>query len=177
VRLFFAAFPSPEIRERIASVTAAIGLPKEARLVPPDNYHMTIAFIGEVSRELAVALRVIGAAVRCRPFEVCFDGYECWQKPEVVVAVASEPPAVLLELHRALHADFGRLGLPADPVAFRAHVTLARKVAQAPVPKPMSKFSWTVRDLQLVRSARSAEGSIYTVVDSWPLLDNAARAQ
>jgi 2'-5' RNA ligase len=175
VRLFFAAFPGPEIRRLIASITAAIGT-KEARLVPPENYHMTFAFVGEVSRELAVALRVIGAAVRCPPFEVCFDAYECWQKPEVVVAVASECPAAVLELHRALHTEIGRLGLPADPLAFRAHITLARKVTQASVLKPMSKFSWTVRDFQLVRSARSAEGSSYTVVDSWPLLDNARSA-
>jgi RNA 2',3'-cyclic 3'-phosphodiesterase len=176
VRLFFAAFPTPDIRRRIASATAAIGLPKEARLVPADNYHMTVAFVGEVSREVAVGLRAIGAAVRCPPFEVCFDACERWQKPEIVVAVASEPPAALLELHRALHAEIGRLGLPADPVAFRAHITLARKVTQASVLKPMSKFFWTVRDFQLVRSARSAEGSIYTVVDSWPVLDNAGRA-
>jgi 2'-5' RNA ligase len=176
VRLFFAAFPTPQIRRRIASAAVAIGLPKEARLVLPDNYHMTVAFVGDVSREQAVALRAIGAAVRCPPFEVCFDTCESWQKPEIVVAVANEPHAVLLELHRALHAEIGRLGLRANPVAFRAHITLARKVTQAPVLKPMSKFSWTVRVLQLVRSARSTEGSIYTVVDSWPLLDNAGRA-
>jgi 2'-5' RNA ligase len=137
---------------------------------------MTIAFVGEVSREVATALRVIGAAVRCRPFEVCFDAYEYWQKPEVVVAVASARTPILFELHRTLHAEVGRLGLPADPLAFRAHITLARKVTQAPVLKSISKFSWTARDFQLVRSARSAEGSTYTVVDSWSLLDNTARA-
>jgi RNA 2',3'-cyclic 3'-phosphodiesterase len=177
VRLFFAAFPTSETRRRIASATAALRLPKEARLVPAENYHMTIAFVGEVAREQAVALRAIGAAVRCPPFEVCFDAYEHWQKPEVIVAVASECPAVLLELHRALRAGFDHLRLPADRVAFRAHVTLARKITQAPVLKAMSKFSWTVRQFQLLRSARSAEGSVYTVVDSWPLLDNAAPAQ
>ncbi|MGA2399352.1 MAG: RNA 2',3'-cyclic phosphodiesterase [Steroidobacteraceae bacterium] len=176
MRLFFAAFPSQEMRRQIASATVALGLPKEARLVPPENYHMTVAFVGEVSRELAVALRAIGAAVRCPPFEVCFDACERWQKLEIVATVASEPPAALLELHRALHAEIDRLGLPADPVAFRAHVTLARKVTQVSVLKSMSKFSWTVQNFQLVRSARSAEGSIYTVVDSWPLLDGAGRA-
>lgn len=176
MRLFFAAFPIQETRRRIASAAVEIGLPKAARLVPLENYHMTLAFVGEVSRELAVALRAIGAAVRCPPFQVCFDACERWQKPEIVVAVASEPPAALLQLHGALQAKIGRLGVPADPAAFRAHITLARKVTQASVLEPMSKFLWTVRDFQLVRSARSAEGSVYTVVDSWPLLDNAHRA-
>lgn len=176
MRLFFAAFPAADIRLRIASATAGIGLPQDARLVAAQNYHMTIAFVGEASRGQAAALRAIGAALRCPPFEVCFNTHEYWQKPEVLVAVASECPAALLELHRALRVELERLGLPDDP-AFRAHVTLARKVTQPPVLKAMSQFSWTVRDFQLARSARSAEGSVYTVVDSWPLLDNAGRAQ
>jgi RNA 2',3'-cyclic 3'-phosphodiesterase len=175
LRLFFAAFPTPEIRLGLASAAAALGVCSEARLVPAENYHMTIGFAGEVSREQAAALRAAGAAVRCPTFEVTFDTYEYWQKPEVAVAVASDCPEALLELHHALRAHFDRQGLPADPIAFRAHVTLARKVAQPPVLKAMSRFSLTVRDFALVRSARSAEGSVYTVVDSWPLLDNAVR--
>jgi RNA 2',3'-cyclic 3'-phosphodiesterase len=173
VRLFFAAFPPAEIRRQIASAATAIGLSKDARLVAPANYHMTVAFVGEVSREAAVAVRMIGAAVRCPSFEVCFDAYEYWQKPAIVVAVAGVQPSVLLELHRSLRAEMDRLGRPADPLAFRAHVTLARKVTQVPVLKSMSGFSWVSSDLQLVHSARSAEGSTYTVVDSWPLLDSA----
>ncbi len=177
LRLFFAAFPTPAVRRWTASTVAGIGLPKDARRVAAENYHMTIAFVGGASPEQAIALRAIGAAMRCPPFDVCFDTCEYWQKSEVVAAVASRCPAVLLELHRALRADFERLNLPADAIAFRAHVTLARKVTQAPVLKAMSPFSWTVHDFQLTRSARSAEGSVYTVVDRWPLLDKAARAQ
>ncbi len=164
----------PEIRLGFAAA-ATFGVCSEARLVPTENYHMTLAFAGEVSREQAAALRAVGAAVRCPSFEVTFDAYEYWQEPEVAVAVASNCPAALLELHHALRAPFDRLGLRADPRAFRVHVTLARKVTQAPVVKAMSRLSWTVRDFELVRSGRSAEGSVYTVVDSWPLLDNAVR--
>ena len=170
MRLFFAAFPTAEIRRRIASAAAAIGLSEEARLVPPDNYHMTVAFVGEVSTDVAVALREIGAAVRCPPFEVCFDAFERWWKPEIVVAVASKPPSVLLELHRALHAEMDRVGLPADPVAFRAHVTLARKVAQAPVLQAMSAITWRATGVSLVRSETGGVESAYTVLDTWPLL-------
>jgi RNA 2',3'-cyclic 3'-phosphodiesterase len=136
---------------------------------------MTIAFAGEVSREQVAALRAVGAAVRCPSIEVTFDAYEYWQKPEVAVAVASDCPAALLKLHHALRAHFDRLGLRADPRAFRAHVTLARKVTQAPVAKAMSRSSLVVRDFELARAARWAEGSVYTVVDTWPLLDNAVR--
>jgi 2'-5' RNA ligase len=176
VRLFFAAFPTPEIRRRIESAAAALRLPKDARRVPAENYHMTVAFAGEVRSEQTIALRAIGAAVRHPPFELCLDAYDYWQKSGVVVATARECPEALLALHRALRDGFVDLGLPIDPAAFRAHVTLARKITQAPVLKAMSTFPWTVRDFQLARSVRSVEGSVYTVVDSWPLLDNPASA-
>jgi RNA 2',3'-cyclic 3'-phosphodiesterase len=177
VRLFFGAFPSPEARGRIESAAAALTVGVDARRIPAENYHLTIAFAGEVPDERAIALRALGAAVRHPPFEVSFDAYEYWRRSEVIVAAVRECPRALLQLHGALLAGFDELGLPRDPLALRAHVTLARKITQAPVLKAMSKFSWMVRDFQLARSARSAEGSVYTVVDSWPLLDNAARAQ
>jgi RNA 2',3'-cyclic 3'-phosphodiesterase len=175
VRLFFAALPAPQIRRRIESVAAALSLTTDARRVLSENYHMTVAFAGEVSREQATALRTIGAAVRHPSFEVQFDAYEYWQPSGVVVAAARECPQALRELHRVLRAGFDRLALPADSATFRAHVTLARKITQAPVLAAMCKFSWMVRDFQLISSARSAEGSVYTVVDSWPLLDSAGR--
>ena len=177
MRLFFAACPTPEIRLGLASAAAALGVCRQARLVPAENYHLTIAFAGEASREQGAALRAVGAAVRCPSFEVIFDACEYWQKSEVAVAVANDCPVALLELHHALRAHFEGLGLRADPTAFRPHVTLARKVAQAPVVKAMSRLSLAVRDFELVHSGRSAEGSVYTVVDSWPLLDNARRGE
>lgn len=138
---------------------------------------MTLVFAGEVSNSQTAALRSVGAAARLPEFEVCFDALEFWQKSEVVVAAATEFPAELQELQYRLRVDLARLGLALDSRAFRPHVTLARKVSQAPVLQALSKFCWPVRSFQLVRSAQSAAGSVYTVVDSWPLLDSAACAE
>jgi RNA 2',3'-cyclic 3'-phosphodiesterase len=176
VRLFFAAFPDSQSRRHIEAATLALDLPADARLVPAANYHLTLAFAGDVSNAQAAALRLAGAAVRSHAFEVRFDVYEYWPKSAVVVAAASEPPAALIELRRLLCVELDRLGVATDAQAFRPHVTLARKVAQAPVLKAMSGVSWRVNTFQLVHSSRSAEGSVYTVVDSWPLLDKGARA-
>jgi 2'-5' RNA ligase len=161
------------MRRRIESAAAALDLPRDVRLVPTESYHMTLAFAGEVSSAQAAALRSTGAAVHSPAFEICFDAYEHWQKAEVIVAAASECPAALRELTLALRTGFRRVGLAADPVPFRAHVTIARKVAQAPVLKAMSKFSWAVTEFQLARSVRSDSGSVYTVIDNWQLLDKA----
>jgi RNA 2',3'-cyclic 3'-phosphodiesterase len=176
VRFFFAAFPTSESRQRMQAAALAFGLPADARLVPAENYHLTLAFAGEVSNAQAAALRSVGAAMRSAVFAIRFDLYEHWPKAAVVVAAAGERPAALVELHERLCVELDRLGIATDPYAFRPHVTIARKVAQAPVFKAMPEFSWRVNAFQLVHSARSNEGSVYTVVDQWQLLDKPASA-
>jgi 2'-5' RNA ligase len=145
------------------------------RLVPQENYHLTLAFIGEVPSAQVAVLQQIGRSQRASGCTITFDAYEHWAEPQVVAAVAREPPRALVELWMRLRQDlalhqaalrFNRL----QP-SLRAHVTLARKVAQAPVLQAMSPFDWSARSFSLVRSDTSAAHSIYTVVDTWPLLD------
>jgi 2'-5' RNA ligase len=69
VRLFFAVFPNSEARCRLAPAAQALVLDNESRRVPSENYHMTLAFIGEVPAPLA-ALKAVGAAQRVAAFTV-----------------------------------------------------------------------------------------------------------
>jgi RNA 2',3'-cyclic 3'-phosphodiesterase len=170
VRLFFAVFPDSETRSRLAAAAQALVLDTESRKVPSENYHMTLAFIGEVSAPLA-AFEAVGAAQRIPAFTARFDGYEYWPAPSVVVARASSYPAPLEDLRRGLCADLAQCGVRLDDRPFRPHVTIARKVPQAPVLQAMSEIAWTAHSFQLARSDRSRAGAVYTVVDSWSLLD------
>ena len=178
MRLFFALYPDPEASRRIESTVTAIGLPVSTRSIAAANYHLTLAFAGDVSNVQAAALRSGAAAVRLPPFEVRLDVCEYWPKSEVIVAAASEHAAELVELHRHLRDDLDRIGVASDPRPFRPHITLARKVTQAPVLKVMSAaLVVAAREFKLVHSSRYSKGSVYTVVDSWPLLDKDARAR
>lgn len=173
MRLFFAAFPDGETRRRIASAAGALALGDEARRVPAESYHMTLAFAGEASNAQAAALRATGP-LEVPAFTVRFDGYEYWLKSEVAVIAASECPRALEDLQCKLRDALARQGIASDPRPFRPHITIARKAARAPVQQAMSGFPWTVTEFQLVRSVKSDSGSVYTVLDSWPLLDKPA---
>jgi 2'-5' RNA ligase len=153
------------------------GLPLQsnAHRVPAENYHMTLAFIGEVGDSQLSALRQIGCDLPGSVCRIALDAFEYWPASQVLVAAARETPAALLDLWSGLHrevelhqADLQRMP-PAD--ALRAHVTLARKVSQAPVQQAMSPFIWSARSFSLVRSDTGGAHSVYTVVDTWPLLD------
>jgi 2'-5' RNA ligase len=116
-------------------------------------------------------LRQIGRDLCARSCLLRFDAYEYWPKPEVAVASARDIPEPLQALWASLHARLADSGFVLQPKRLRPHVTLARKVAQAPVPATMSPFEWTANEFHLVRSTTGAEHSVYTVVDTWPLLD------
>jgi 2'-5' RNA ligase len=175
--LFFAVFPDSETRRRVAAAAQALALDVGSRRVPCENYHMTLAFIGEVQRESLVLLKAVGAAQRALGFTVRLDGYEYWPTASVVVTGVSSCPAPLEDLRRRLYADLTRCGVRLDDRPFRPHVTIARKISQAPVLQAMSEITWTAHTFQLARSDSAPGGAIYTVVDSWPLLDNDANAR
>ena len=158
-------------------MAAELPLTQEARRIPAQNYHLTLAFAGEVSNSQGAALRRVGAALRSTGFAVCLNVQEYWQKSEVVVVAAQDEPPALRAIQQRLRTELDRLGLAADPMPFRAHVTIARRVVQAPVFEQRSGACWRVRAFHLVHSARSVAGSVYTVVDTWPLLDTAPRGE
>jgi len=166
LRLFFALWPDVDAATRLASVAAQLSVHSPGRLVHPKNYHVTLAFIGEVADSRLAVLRQVGGSLRAPRCTIAFDSLEYWPESQVVFATAREFPPGLLRLGTQLHAA---AGLP--PARLRAHVTLARKVAQAPVLQAMSAVFWPAACFGLVRSETGGAESAYTVVDTWPLLD------
>jgi len=171
LRFFFALWPDSPLTKRIADAAVGVALTGDARLVPRENYHATLAFVGEVAPSEIGVLQRIGAARRARDCIIEFNRLEYWRESRVVVASASDTPAALVDLWSGLMRDLLVAGLTEPPrTALRLHVTLARKVAQAPVLKAMSPFVWSARSFSLVRSDTRGAQSVYTVVDTWPLL-------
>lgn len=170
-RLFFAFWPDAAARARIAAAAAAIAGAADARAVRAENYHLTIAFVGAVPAAALDRLQRIGSAQRAAPCAIEFDAYEYWPKPEVVVAAAHTIPSALADLWQALHRDLAEGGFALRPKGLRPHITLARKVAQAPVLTAMSPFIWRPREFCLVRSDTGGTESVYTVESTWPVLD------
>jgi len=176
LRLFYAVIPDPVSREHIALATEAICLEPGARRVPSENYHMTLAFVGDVAASRLPELQGVGDAQKARAFSVIFGQCEYWPKSGVIVATARIVPDELQRLWRQLRGELAGHGWVLAAERLRPHVTLARKVSQPPVLQAMSACEWRARDFSLVRSDTSGVQSAYTVVDTWPLLDGVEKA-
>jgi 2'-5' RNA ligase len=166
LRLFFALWPDADVARRLTQMARQLKIEARSRGVDPKNYHVTLAFVGEVPATKLAVLQQIGRSFRAPGFTFKCDSIEFWREAQVVVAAAQAEPPGLLHLWRKLH---DALGLPAERL--RAHVTLARKVTQAPVPQAMSPVVWRATNFSLIRSDTGGVESAYTVLDTWSLLD------
>ena len=166
MRLFFALWPDVDAATRLARVAASLKLTSPGRLVDAKNHHVTLAFLGEVAESRLAVLRQVGGSLQAPRCTIVLDTLEFWPPSRVVVAAAQETPPGLLSLWTQLHEATG-----SPRAQLRVHVTLARKVAQPPVMQAMSPILWRATRFSLVRSETGGAESAYTVVDTWPLLD------
>lgn len=102
------------------------GLPG-ARWIDPENYHLTLRFIGDIDVALAREIAAMLERVRRHAFELRFEGLSSFggRKPRAVIATAAQV-APLMELQAEHERLLQRLGLEPEGRKFMPHVTLAR---------------------------------------------------
>jgi 2'-5' RNA ligase len=102
------------------------GLPG-ARWVDPENYHITLRFIGDIDDALAGEIALLLGQIRRKPFDVRFEGLDSFggRKPRAVVAAVSAVPP-LVDLQSEHERLMQRVGLAPEARRFTPHVTLAR---------------------------------------------------
>lgn len=170
-RLFFALWPNDELRDQLYGLGQR-SLPGIGRLVKRENLHITLIFLGSVDNTLRACAERVAARVKIPPFKLELDKVGYWPRARVVWAGASREPAALLGLMRHLTTGLEGCGFQAEGRPYRAHVTLARKVARRIQPSSHSPIVWSTKDFHLVESCTYPQGVQYRVVASWPLRES-----
>jgi len=153
------------------------GLPG-ARWIDPENYHITLRFIGDIDDRLAHEIASLLDNVKRRSFEVRFSSLTSFggNKPRALV-VSVEPIQPLIELQSELERLMQRLGLEPEGRKFTPHVTLARlrnassrDVAEYLSTRgPLFGSSFRVSRFVLFSSRASVGGGPYVVEADYPL--------
>jgi 2'-5' RNA ligase len=102
------------------------GLPG-ARWIDPENYHMTLRFIGDVDGDVGREVMQLLGRIRRPAFEIMLDRLDQFggRRPRAVFAGAGPNP-LLSELQAEHERLLQRIGLPPESRKFSPHVTLAR---------------------------------------------------
>ncbi len=132
MRLFVAVNFPFEIKKALGSFIQDLKKIKaDMKWVEPENLHLTVQFLGNVSEEQAPAVTAAlnRAAARIAPFTLRLGGigvFPSREKPRVFWAGAGGDTAALLELSRQVQRELGVLGFAAAKNKFSPHLTLAR---------------------------------------------------
>lgn len=165
MRLFFALWPDDGARQGLAAFGRACSDRCQGRLVPEQNLHVTLAFLGEVDTQRLDVLCEIGSALKSPSFSLVFDRVGFYRRSGIVYAGVSDVPAALVGLDAQARAALGAAGFRTEARRFVPHVTLIRAARMAPVPGARSaRVMWQVRHIVLVESTRGTGGQVYRPV-------------
>jgi 2'-5' RNA ligase len=164
--VFFALTPPPAVQIELAD--AQERLAAVARRVPPENFHLTLAFLGEqpddrvaLARDLVNGLELPPLTLRlCRPGWFSGAGVG-WLGP-------LNSPAPLLCFQAALSERLRRAGFKLDGRPWEPHVTLYRGLRKPLGNITLEAIVWPVRSFVLMRSESIESGVRYAAIDCWP---------
>jgi RNA 2',3'-cyclic 3'-phosphodiesterase len=173
-RLFTALEIPSDIGQTLAMLRG--GLPG-ARWAAPENYHLTLRFIGDIDDELAREITYMLGKIKRSAFELRIDGLDSFggSKPRAVVAMVP-PVRTLFDLQADQERLMQRVGLEPER-KYRPHVTLARlrdtssrQVADfLSTHLPFRSTSFQVSRFVLYSSRASVGGGPYVVEAEYPL--------
>ena len=165
-RLFFALSPDAATRDAIYRASHNAARANGGRVVPPENFHITLAFLGSPPPELEeqVAAKAVATAddVQAQPFSFELDTFGYWPAAKVVWYGCSTPPEALRALALEIRRRLGASGLPHHDDKFVPHLTLARWVQKAGAFAPAQRIAWDVSEFVLIRSETLSAGVRYT---------------
>jgi len=155
------------------------GLPG-ARWIDPENYHLTLRFVGDVDNRTAHAVAEMLDGIERPVFSITLDGIGVFggRKPHSVFA-SVRPCAELTALQAEQERLMQKLGLPADSRKFAPHVTVARLRGVSPAAvasyiETRGGFYWgpiRVARFVLFSSRAGQGGGPYVVEEAYPLED------
>jgi len=174
-RLFTGLEIPPDVAAALATLRG--GLPG-ARWIDPENYHVTLRFIGDVDDAMAREIASVLGQVKRRRFALRFDGVSSFggRRPRAVIA-AIPPIPLLIELQAEHERIMQRVGLEPEGRKYSPHVTLARlrdstsrQVADYLATRgTLSSLSLPVERFVLFSSRASVGGGPYVVEAAYPL--------
>jgi 2'-5' RNA ligase len=176
IRLFVAIQLPEEIQDRVAELCSGL---TNARWIDPDNFHITLRFIGEVAESRFEDIDMALSVVRAPAFHLKLNGVDSFGNNNGVRAVwvGIEREPALFHLRDKVESALVRAGVAPEGQKFKPHVTLTRSRQRGDArlgdfiarnslfqagPFPVAAFT-------LFSSFLSQSGSIYTPERIYPL--------
>lgn len=180
MRLCVALTPPDEIVKELRASTAGLReLAPELRWTRAEQWHLTLAFLGEVADEVVdeLARRLNRAAARHPPLSLAFGGGGRFGHRVLWTGVQGNLEG-LRRLADSVRAAARRSRLPVEQRPYRPHLTLARSDGATDLRPlvdrlaPWEGLAWVATWLYLMRSRLGAGlggSALHEPITQWPL--------
>ena len=175
-RLFVAVTPPPAVVEELERyVGPRRGHGAPWRWTPARNWHVTLAFLGDVDgfRQDSLIERLAEVARGAEPFRFAAGGAHAFPNPRSAKALAlgaAQGGEEIAHLARRVRNACSRAGVPPDGARFLPHLTVARSGrptsarALLEVIDSFGTFTWDVDEFTLIASTLNPSGARYDTV-------------
>lgn len=174
-RLFIAIELPTEVKKSLGRLRIEI---PGARWVPPEQIHLTLAFVGDQDADMTARLIENLSSIHQPEFSLAFTVPGCFpdiRRPRVLW-VGLEPEPLLARLAGRVREAALACGISLEERPFSPHITLARlklssgREATAFLRHPpVRTVPVMVREFTLFESRLSAAGAIHTQLKTFPL--------
>ena len=160
-RYFFALWPNPVVTRQLADLQRRLPV---GRLTHREDFHLTLAFLGELPASIEPVLVETLHKVPFDGFEINLDRIGVFKRIHLAWAGPSVVPMPLLSLYERLAAQLDAFEIWFDRHhGFQPHVTLARKLMATPEVLNAPVVWWADR-VVLARSESGQCGQRYKIV-------------
>lgn len=190
-RTFVAISVSQSTRRSLVTMQQALaGQGFRARWTFPEQFHVTLKFLGEIDAASVdrLILAVAEAVATRRPFELAFQGagaFPDWTRPRVLWARVTIGSEALIDLAHEVETAAVQAGFAPSDRPFRPHLTLGRvkrtetKIDGAQTERVLALHRAgpeRVERVEVFRSRLTPQGPIYTPLASLMLGERGADA-
>jgi len=181
MRLFVAVNFSETVRDTIAGAINNFPVTDPPwRWSRPENWHLTLKFLGETDRADDVTAALERIARNHKSFAMSVDDFGAFpnlKRPRVLFYRVSDGVDELTTLAADVERTLEAIGFPAEDRPFRAHATIAR--VKQPLPgaiarklesiPPLTGATQTVDSFALIKSVLDPSGARYSLLKAFAL--------
>lgn len=168
-RLFFALWPTDQVRHAIAKTLSQLSPPINGRIMPSHNLHLTLHFVGSVSDEAKDCMHLAARSIKANSFEINLDRFAGFPKAKIFWMGCQDVPDELLQLHQTLGEMIENCGYQHEKREYVPHVTLMKKCLSPVSDLDVFSIPWSVDAFALIESTSAADGVNYQVIEKYSL--------
>jgi 2'-5' RNA ligase len=174
-RLFLGVPLDPDMRVMLAQHLQEHQIP--GRAVPPDNWHLTVRFLGNVDQVAMERLVAeLDQAALGQPFEIALGDLGAFPRParaSVVWLALDKGQERLADLNEIAEEASQVVGLAPEERPFAPHLTLSRIRPELDVRADLASYrrvrlQWTAGELVLFESRTGRGGAVYEALEKFP---------